>query len=520
MRKSPLLGSVLALAVVLSACGGGGGAGTGAPGPTPPVDEGAPTPGGRLTLMISNDPSLVDPLRLVTPTDRQIASQVYEPLVELNREGELVPALALSWDSTDARTWTVKLREGVSFTDGTPFDAAAVIANVDRARTNQVCPSCVASLAFIDTVTEVDPTTVQFTLKAPLSAFPAYLNDTYFNMASPAVIAQSPDDVSKNPVGTGPFTLTRRDAQGFVFDKNPNYWNAPKPYLDGIDYRIIPDTQAAVAALQAGDVDALTNTGDTANTQAATDPRLRVIRVPGLGTNHIFMNNQQVPFNDPKARLALALATDRDALLALSHPTGEFEKVDGPWPSGMPITGAAVSTNYPGFDKARAQQLVQELGGLRFTMQTYNVGLYPQQAQALQSMWRDAGIEVELMLSDASTVVADASAQRPQVLLSAWSGRPDPDLNAFRYLHSTARSPAAVNDPELDTLLEQGRSTVDPAQRKEIYQQLVDRINETVPIIYFDGLGKSVIIDSERVGGATPPPDGNIRPAELWAHEG
>jgi peptide/nickel transport system substrate-binding protein len=499
--------AVLALA---AACGGPAATSRGT------LDEGAPVAGGRLTLSIANDPSAVDPLALVTPTDRQVAAAVYEPLVELNQDGQLVPALALSWDSPDAKTWTVTLRPAVEFSDGTAFNATAVIANFDRARASKTCSACLASLGVITATTRIDDLTVQFDLKAPLASFPAYLNDTYSSMVSPAGLARYGNDIGKHPVGTGPFVMVRRDAQGFGFDRNPTYWDAGKPYLDGLDMRIIPDQQGAFAALQAGDVDVLANTNDTLNSQAATDPRMRVIQVAGLGTNSISLNSSKAPFDDLRARQAVAMATDRDTLLRLTHPGATYERVDGPWPSGMPVTGAAESSRFPPYDVERAKQLVTEVGGISFTLETYNVGSFPQQAQALQSMWGQAGIKAEIQLADAATVVADATAQRPQALLSTWSGRPDPDLNAYRYLHSNVGSPAVPSDPELDHLLDQGRTTVDPAARKEIYQKLVDRIGQVVPIVYFDGLKKSVIVNSDTVGGGTPPPDGNVRPAGLW----
>jgi peptide/nickel transport system substrate-binding protein len=503
-----------ALALALTAACGGPDAATGG------QDEGTPTPGGRLSIAISNDPSPVDPLSLVTPTDREVALAVYEPLVELGKDGQLVPGLALSWDAPDAQNWTVKLRPNVKFSDGTPFNADAVIANYTRARTSKTCAACAASLGVVNDITKTDDLTVVFALKSPNAAFPAFLNDTYSNMVSPAALAQYGDDIAKHPVGTGPFLMTSRDAQGFVFDKNPNYWDAGKPYLDGVDMKIIPDPQGGLAALRAGDVDIIHNTTDVINSQVAGNPADQVIQVPGLATTHIFFNNSKAPFDNIKARQAIAYATDRDALLKLTHPGGTPERVDGPWPSGMPVTGAAESAKFPAFDLEKAKGLVSEIGGLSFTLETYNVGQYPAQAQALQSMWGQAGIKVELQVADATTVVADATAQRPQALLTQWSGRPDPDLNAYRYFHSGVRSPVALNDPKMDELLDRGRTTMDPVARKQVYQDFVDYLAETLPAVYFDGLKKSIAINTESVGGATPPPDGNIRLDTLWNKAG
>jgi peptide/nickel transport system substrate-binding protein len=131
-------------------------------------------------------------------------------------------------------------------------------------------------------------------------------------------------------------------------------------------------------------------------------------------------------------------------------------------------------------------------------------------------MWGQAGIKAEIQLADAATVVADATAQRPQALLSTWSGRPDPDLNAYRYLHSNVGSPACPRIPRWTNCSSKGRVTVDPGVPQEIYQKLVARIGQVIPNVYFDGLKKSVIVNSDSVGGATPRPDGTVRPAGRW----
>lgn len=471
----------------------------------------------ELLLGLGTDPSPIDPVQLLTPVDRIVASAVFEPLVELSEDGQFVPALATSWESADAKTWTVKLREGVTFSDGEPFDADAVVANYDRAKDPARNPRP-ANTSTIESVTAVDSHTVEFVLTQPLGSFPAFLNETYSNMVSPAVLART-NDVGSNPVGTGPFVLEQRSADSISFTRNPTYWGASQPYSDRIVFRIIPDTQSLFAALQAGDIDLITKTDDTTNAQAEGVDGIQVIRTPGLGTMHIFLNTTKPPFDDVRARLALAHATDREAYVAFTNTDGQGEIVDGPWPSGMPVTGAAHTDKWPAYDVEAARALVDEIGGLSFTMLTYNAGGYPLQAQLLQDMWADAGIKMEIKLADAQTVVADAGNRNLTALLSAWSGRPDPDLNAFRYLHSSSTtSPSGIADDVLDDLIVRARATTDEAERKDLYQQLVDRLAEIMPIVYLEGLRNSVVT-STSVKGVVVPPDGNIRLQYLYKEE-
>ncbi|MFT3852503.1 MAG: ABC transporter substrate-binding protein [Ilumatobacteraceae bacterium] len=525
--------AALTLVTAVAACSSGGDsdsssppASTTAPAPSGSTagtggTTGAPTTGeapaersAEVVLTIPNDPAPLDPIRLVTPTDRIVASAMMEPLVELDDTGKLVPALATSWDTTDAQTWDVKLREGVTFSDGTPFDAAAVVANYDRSRDPARNPQAAGLAALIKTVTAVDDHTVQFSLAEPMASFPALLNDTYSNMVSAALLAET-NDVGAKPIGTGPFTLTERNASEIVFTRNPNYWNPELPRSERVVFKIIPDTQSQLAALQAGDADVIAGTGATTNEQAAAIDGLEVTQVPGIGTLHIILNTVDAPFSDQRARMALAHATDRDALLLFNDPQGDGEIVDGPWPSGMGLTGAAKAKTFPAYDPAKAQALVDELGGLHFELLTYNVGTYPLMAQFLQDMWAKSGITVEIKAVDVQTVVAETTARSMSATLTTWSGRPDPDLNANRYLNGSLNTPTGLKDPTMDDLLNRARHATAEAERKELYQQVVDRISEIMPILYLSGLNKSTVTTDE-VGGIYLPPDGNLRVQHLY----
>jgi peptide/nickel transport system substrate-binding protein len=525
------MGALAAAAMLLAACGGDDGGGA-TPSPTETTEssgatetsttDGATTTEGsgpapaeltpEVVIAICCDPAPIDPVQLVVPGDRMVASAVFEPLVEFSEDGELVPGLALSWESDDAQTWIVELRQGVEFSDGEPFNADAVVANYERSKDPEI-NARTADVSVLDTVTAVDEYTVEFVMTQRLASFPAFLNDVFSNMVSPAVLD---GDVAANPVGTGPFIFESRGADQITFTRNPNYWNEGLPRAERLVFRIIPDVQSQLAALQAGDIDVMPNTIDSTNAQAANIDGLEVVTTAGIGTMHIFLNAQEAPFDDVRARMALAHATDREAYVQFTNSTGEGEIVDGPFPSGMPVSGSPRAENWPEYDPDRARELLDEIGGLSFTMLTYNVGAYPIQAQLLQDMWSQVGIEMEINLQDAQTVVADAASRNMTALLSAWSGRPDPDLNAFRYLHSEATtSPSGIQDEVLDDLLIRARETPDVDERRALYQQLIDRIAEIVPIIYLEGLPKSTIIRDD-VGGLYMPPDGNVRPQYLY----
>lgn len=510
-KKFTAVPAAMLLAAALTACGSDGSS----------TSDGDPVDGGRLAVSIVADPVPLDPILQVSPIDRQVAEQVYEPLVRFTAKGEFEPGLATEWETEDGTAWTVTLRQDVTFSDGAPFNADAVVANVNRALTSPTCGRCVADLAFLEKVTAVDEDTVLFDLKTAIAEFDAYLTDTYFMMASPAAIKEHGERLGGHPVGTGPFVFKSRDAQGLSFDRNDSYWDADRVHLDGIDFKIVPDPQAAFAALQTGDLDVISTSSDTANQQSKDLPDYEVLQASGLGIQQVYFNMTAPPFDNPDARLAVVLATDREEILAIAHPgvpKDELHTVDGPWGGGMPEIGAAKSDKHPGHDLEKARELVKGLGGLRFELTATNVGGFPQLAQTLQAQWKRAGIDVQLDLGETNASITKALSLEAQAFLTTWSGRPGPDLTAYRYLHSGQINPSGISDPELDRLVDDARAELDAVTRAEKYQQVVDRVNEVLPALYFEDLTRSSIL-GPRVGSENDVlrADGVVVIADLWA---
>jgi peptide/nickel transport system substrate-binding protein len=227
------------------------------------------------------------------------------------------PKLAVSWShSDDFKTWTFKLRSGVKFQDGTPFNAAAVKANFDRQKDPANKCSCAFYIANITSVETPDDLTVVYNLTAPSPNFAAIAT-----LASSNNVVQSPtawktkgDDYNRNPVGTGPYMLKSWVAgDRLVLERNPDYWDKGRVFLDRIVLKPLPDAQSRFASLQSGEADVIyEDENDSDNIKKAqNDPKLKVLTYTGSGAAVDAFNTKVEPFDDIRVRQALVMAIDR-----------------------------------------------------------------------------------------------------------------------------------------------------------------------------------------------------------------
>ena len=259
-------GALLAVAaLVLTACGGRPTDETTRPTITStnpyggdPATEGTPKRGGMLASAPTARPSgSTRPCR--TPTRPRSRSTTR--CMKLKPDGSAEPYMAESMDSPDGgQTWRLGLRDGVTFTDGTPLDAHAVIVNVQR-HIDKVSSPGHRFTEPIESMRAVDPLTVEFRLKSPFGLFPmafagSFTTGSLGTIISPAALQQYGDQIANNPVGAGPFVLGNwtRDSR-MVLTRNPNYWQEGMPYLDGLEFRPLPDTETRYASIENGDVD-------------------------------------------------------------------------------------------------------------------------------------------------------------------------------------------------------------------------------------------------------------------------
>jgi ABC-type transport system substrate-binding protein len=313
MRPQRWLGIAMIAGFLLTGCGTNGGGG----GP-----EGKQTE--RLTIAIGVDPDTMDPMRQTTTTVSNIVNMIVESLGRVDQSGKVVPNLATAWqESSDAMSWTFTLRTGVTFSDGAPFDAAAVKANLDREMDpHNVCPQCSVLANAVNSVDVVDAGHAKFEMKVPMAAdvLLGLVSLTNFGMMSPRVIQKGTPGYpqQEQPVGTGPYVLKERVKGDHVtLVRNDDYWNKRPTYEQQV-FLIVPDSATREALVRSGQaqVTVLPPVSDLPSLQK--DPTVKVLIASG--DRAVFFaidtqDTQQPLLQNVQVRQALNLAINRDAIV-------------------------------------------------------------------------------------------------------------------------------------------------------------------------------------------------------------
>jgi 4-phytase/acid phosphatase/peptide/nickel transport system substrate-binding protein len=432
--------------------------------------------GGSIAVGLELDIAGFDPLKVgVFDTSANMAaSLIFDTLTYLDDKADAQPKLAVSWThSDDYKTWTFKLRPGVKFHDGSPFDAYAVKFNFDRQKDPKNKCRCAFYIANVKALEATDDLTVVFHLADPSVNWPKILTIPSSNnvVQSPAAIQAKGDDYNRNPVGTGPFILKSWSAgDRMVLERNPNYWNKGRPYLDRVVMRPLPDAQARFASLEAGESDLIWDDEFDADNifKAKKNPAFTVHTHAGSGATVYALNTKVAPFDDLRVRRALVMAIDRNKWSqvitnGLSRPaTNPYG--DGSWVK-CKDDGALP------YDLPKAQALLKEYGKpVKFKMLVTATPRGRANGQVLQQFWKQAGAEMEIEQVDQTAIVTRAFAR--QFDMTPWRivdlADPDPQM----YANFRTGSPVALanySNPELDRLLDHARVTADPVKRSEDY---------------------------------------------------
>jgi len=482
-----------------------------------------PKYGGQLVVGLAQDPSVVDPLRSGSFIERQFGKPVYETLFDINAQGKAVPFLAQGIQaSDDLKTWRVTLRPGIRFHDGTPLDAAAVTANLERISDPANRCRCLNTMADFKGWKILDPLTVEIELVAPNAAFPTLLADTPGMMVSPTAFKADPRGIGIRPVGTGSFKFVEwvRNSR-YVLERNPDYWQVDKPYLDSVILRGMQNTETRMAAFRAGQMDIILQPTMQFVAEMQKDKRHMVLSPLGFGADGVYFNTTKPPLDDIRVRWAVAHAMDR-ALLNRTLYFGIPTLAYSPFGRGMADIEQPVEV-YPDYDPDKAKAWLTEYGKpVVFTLSYNNTPDTLRLAQSLQQMWAQVGMQVTLNPLDQNRLVQNMTSRQFDATIFRWTGRADPDLNAFNFFHSrdVSRVPSsnygAYGHPKVDVLLERGRSTADPEARAAIYSELARvLIQEIFPHAYLNVV-TDTIVTKPHVRGITVIPDGLIRFDSVW----
>ncbi|MBV9568236.1 MAG: ABC transporter substrate-binding protein, partial [Hyphomicrobiales bacterium] len=388
-----------------------------------------------LNIGIAGDPGPLDPARSGNFLDRNIFASLCDKLIDTDPDMRFVPQLATSWEwSDDGLALTLHLRAGVSFQDGTSFDAEAVKVNIERDKTLATSLRK-PELRPVASVEVVDPLTVKMHLSVPDAPLLAFLADRSGMMLSPQAIARLGDDVASHPVCAGPFSFTQRVAQDrIVLDRFPGYWNAKAIGIDRIVFRPMPDSSVRLVNLRSGELQIIDQLAASDAAVVKGDPHLRLARHAAAAYRTLQFNldhgrRSETPLGkDPRVRKALEKAIDRKALNeavfdGLFIPNNQSEVPDSAyWNPGHPL---------PERDLDGARALLREAGAdhVTFSLQLANTTTDAQIGEVVQAMAREAGFDIKLEQLETNTGNTADLAGDFDVALLTWSGRADPDAN-------------------------------------------------------------------------------------------
>ena len=483
--------------------------------PSPAVQAQQP-----LRVALEFDPAPLDPATDGSYTNRVVTTAMCDSLIDVTPDLKFVPQLATGWEwAADGLSLTVKLRPGVTFHDGTVFDAAAMVANIQRYKTLSYSIRK-AEMAAINGAEVVDPLTMRITLNRPFAPLIALLANRPGTPYSPKLIEQSREAIAAHPVCAGPFAFKSRVAQdNITLERYAGYWNAAAIKLPGIVFRTIVDSNIRKVDLAAGVLDIAQRLSPTDVAAVAANPKLKVFKAPSLGFVPIEFNigngkAADTPLGrDARVRQAFSLAIDRAILNQVAFdgqyvPSAQMEAPGSTYfHPGHPV---------PGRDIEAAKKLMAAAGvsSVAFTLLTGTDPLDGQVAQIIQAMVKDAGFDMKITAMDAAAQVAATQSGNFEASMLLWSGRADPDGNAPIWLTCKGFTNwGRYCNPKLDDLYTEAASKQTVAERVPVYRQATDIVMAELPdvVIYHWSMLWGL---SSKVSGFAGRPDG------LWRSEG
>lgn len=449
---------------------------------------GKPARGGKVTFAMTSPVEHLDPTKPVGVSYINPMHSVYDALMTMDAHGNPRPQLVKSMKaSRDQRTWTMTLPAGVKFSDGTPFNAQAVIGhakNVARSTSLQALQA-----RRISSMTAKSETVVEFELDAPWASFPALFADasSLATVPSPTAFAKEGARFGTKPVGAGPFVVTSFvPGQSLTLKRNPHYYRDDVPYADTVEYQVLPDPTARISGLQSGDVDIATLSSPT-DVQGAESAGLTVLKQSGFNYYTILMNLKDPVLRDSKVRRAISMAIDRRSINQVVS-NGKNEPMAGFLTPNHPFFRH--DADWPAYDQKAARRLVKEFKAesgrkkIALEMTLPGISEMSRSAAVVQQMLADVGIDMTYKTVAPTTMVAAAASDNWQLQLRDSGVQPETFMRMDTRFNS--KSPAnlvGAADPGLDRLFARAKLAKSQEEREALIRQIQVELNAWLPEI-------------------------------------
>ena len=479
---------------------------------TVPFADAQPAQNRKLTIAVGGAFTSMDPHYHNLGPNNGLTSYVFEPLIRFDPKYQPEPALAVSWKAIDEKTWEIKLRQGVTFHDGSPFTAEDVVFSFNRVPTITNSPSSFTYATKPIVRTEiVDPHTLRLHTGSPVPLMP-------YNLTGVAIVSKKHGDGMTTPsfnslqsaIGTGPYRVTAfAMGEQAMFQRNDNWWDT-KPFWPTVQYRLVADNAARIATLRAGEADIIDQvpTRDVADLKA--NPKVAVIARPGQRLIYLqpdasrpvtpFVTDvagnrlEANPLRDPRVRRALSIAINREGLRdrimdGLAAPTGQL------MPEGLSGYEPTITTDP--YDPERAKKMLADAGypsGFGVTFHGPN-NRYVNDSKLVESiaqMWTRIGVKTTVEVMPAATFFSRAVRAEFSIHLIGWAsdtGEASSNLTELVASSNPEKGRGAVFMPnkyanaKVDTIIEQALATIDQVKRESLYREAERLAMPDLPII-------------------------------------
>lgn len=472
----------------------------------PDPNGGKPMQGGVLRYATVSEPTTLDPHTGTSGGDHVSLYPVYDTLLDADPKTLAPePGLAKSWKFVDDRTLELELVQGVKFHDGTPFDADAVVYNIDRALTLEDS-AVLPELTTVKSAEAIDDHVVQLHLTQRDSSLLGVLSDRAGMMVSPKA-AEDKEQLDRHPVGTGPFRFVEwQTGKRVRYERNESYWRDGLPYLDGLDIQVMSDVETRVNGLRAGQLDFIDALEPQNMEDLEDDSDIVVSNDPTVLQNMIWWNVSRPPLDDVRVRRALNMAIDREGLWAATmEGTGE--------PAWMPVPSqhwAYADELVPTFayDPEIAKELLAEAGyedGFTLTMTSAPSEAFVRRGEIVQAQLGELGVDVELQPQETVQSVAEYfENKRVDSYNTSMTARADPSITYQTLFSKTSYHNTGAWSPDgFEQLLSKARSAPTQEARAKVFAELDRMIVDQalwVPLVY----PSSITARSADVGGFKP----------------
>ncbi|XOK59804.1 ABC transporter substrate-binding protein [Paenibacillus elgii] len=478
LRRTPLLLAALLLSVtVLSACGSGDPAKTPATGAEAAKE---PVRGGSVVVAVPQDPDYLDPHLAVASGTQEMMFNVFEGLLKPNEKGELQPAVAQEYKvSPDGLTYTFTLRDGVKFHNGKTVAAEDVKFSYERLMGKDTGKPLSSAFANVESVDTPDARTVTVKLKK---------NDVSFmSNFTAAILPKGYDNQNKAPVGTGPFKFVEfQPNQKLVIEKNKDYYVQGVPYLDKVEFRIMPDAEASLLALKSGDIDMYPRIGN--ERIAELGDQFRYVEGMQNMVQLMTMNIARKPFDDPRVRQAVNYAVDTDEIIKVVAD-GKGTKLGSNMSPVMQkyFQEGLESTYNVNVDKAKS--LLAEAGlkdGFSTTISVpSNYKFHVDTAQVIAQQLAKVGITAKIEMVEWAVWLDRIYKGRDyDMTIIGLTGKLDPHEVLVRYASDYKSNFYNYNNPEYDKLIKAAQIELDDAKRAQHYKDAQKLLTKDAVAVY------------------------------------